>query len=332
MQALVFLGPGKAVVRDWQPPALGPHDVRVDVAACGVCGTDRHIVSGEYPAAAPNVLGHEFSGIVGEVGSAVDRLRPGDLVAIDPNIADGECAACRRGDVHLCERMQAVGVTRPGGMAPHAVVPSTQAYKIPDGLSLDAAAFAEPLSCVVHGLERVRPPLGFRALVLGAGSIGLLMLQALRAIGAGRVVVSEPSAPKRALASSLGADAALEPAELADPWHRDAYDLVVDCTGAPPLLKTAVDAARRGGDVLLFGVAPKGRATEIEPYELYRKELRIVASNVNPHTMGKALALLGSGVVRTSGIVSHRVALEQLPDVLLSPPAPDEIKAAVYFG
>jgi threonine dehydrogenase-like Zn-dependent dehydrogenase len=265
------------------------------------------------------------------LGGEVSCLAFGDRVAVDPNIACGFCAACRRGDVHLCERLQAIGVTLPGGMAPFVRVPELQAHKIPPNLSLDAAAFAEPLSCIVHGLERVRLPLGARVAVLGAGSIGLMMLQALRSSGAAWISVSEPAAPKRELAAFFGADEALEPVQFDAPSHESAYDLVVDCTGVPAMLNTALRLGRRGADILLFGVSPMGKTTAIEPYVLYRKEQRIVASNINPHTMDKAIALLANAEVRVDHIVSREVALDELPALLSTPAAADEIKAALRF-
>lgn len=316
----------------WDEGEPQDFDVAVKVAACGVCGTDRHIADGTYPAAYPNVLGHEFAGTITAVGSMADKLKVGDAVAIDPNISCHECTPCRRGDVHLCERLEAIGVTRPGGMAPHIVVPQSQAYKLPAGLSLRDAAFAEPLSCVIHGVRRVVTPLGASAVILGAGSIGLLMLQVLRSAGASSVTVSEPSPARRDLAEELGADEVYTPEMIEHSSHTAAYDVVVDCTGTPAVLPTAVRLARRGADILLFGVAPAGKPVAIEPYELYRKELRLTASNINPFTMGSAITMLAERTVQVEKIVSDRVELADLPKLLLGKPAADEVKIALEFA
>ena len=332
MKACIISKPKAVAIGDWEDPQAAPGHVIVSVAACGVCGTDRHIVDGSYPARYPNVLGHEISGTVSGVGQAVGGLTVGDRVAVDPNVFDGTCPACRRGDVHLCEQLQAIGVTMPGGMAPFVSVPAAQAHLVPDSLLLEDAAFCEPLSCIVHGLERTRLPLGGHAVILGAGSIGLMMLQALRSAGLANVTVSEPSAAKRELAEAFGADEVYAPQMLEHKSHADAYDLVVDCTGSPAVLKDALQLARRGADVLLFGVAPKGSTVTLEPYELYRKELRLVASNVNPFAMEKAIALLASGAVKVSGIVSNPVTLDDLPKVLLSTPDTSEVKTALRFS
>jgi len=332
MRALVVQKPKVVSVTDWDDPTAGPVDAVVAVASCGLCGTDRHIADGTYPATYPNVLGHEISGIVASVGDKVDAIRVGDRVVIDPNIPDHECAPCRRGDVHLCEHLSAIGVTRPGGMAPHVVAPQTQLYKIPDSLSLGDAAFAEPLSCVIHGLERVKIQAGGTVAILGAGSIGLLTQQAVREIGAANVMISEPSAARRELAEELGADEVYTPEMVEHDSHTEEYDLVIDCSGNPDAVLTAMRLARRGADILLFGVAPVGAKVPVEPYELYRKELRLVASNINPFTMEKAVAMLGSCTVKVDKIVSQVVGLDDLPALLLNKPSPEEIKAALRFA
>src|SRR5579872_1086375 len=331
MEALVVQRPGDVAVREWDEPAVGPTDLLIAVAACGVCGTDRHIVAGTYPAVLPNVLGHELAGTIVQAGPDVRQFAVGEEVAVDPNIPDHLCAACRRGDIHLCEHLQAVGVTRPGGMAPHVVVPQTQAYRVPSGLSLEEAAFAEPLSCIVHGLDRTRIAAGSSVVILGAGSIGLLMQQAVRSYGAASVVVSEPSPVRRNISEELGADEVYTPEMLEHESHSDAYDVVIDCTGNANVAVGTVRLARRGGEILLFGVAAQGQRAAFEPYELYRKELRIIASNINPFTMDKALSMMASGTVKVDKIVSQRVGLKDLPRLLTSKPAADEIKVALQL-
>jgi L-iditol 2-dehydrogenase len=331
MKAVVVRGPKSVAVGDWDDPQPGPQEVLVAVASCGVCGTDRHIVEGTYPAAYPNVLGHEIAGIVTAIGAGVDRVRVGDRVAVDPNISCHVCTPCRRGDVHLCESLSAIGVTRPGGMAPQVAVPQAQLYPVPAHLSLEDAAFAEPLSCVVHGLERVHLPPGASVAVLGAGPAGLLLVQLAKDLGASSVVVSEPSARRRDLAESLGADEGYTPEMMEHESHSEAYDLVCECSGNPDAVAAAMRLARRGADVLLFGVPARDARVTLPPYEIYRKELRLVGSNINPFTMEKAVALLASGRVRVEGIVTHPVELQDMPALLQHPPGAAEIKAALRF-
>lgn len=213
MRAAVYGGPGRIAVesRPILPPA--PDQLVLEVRACGLCGTDVHILDGEYPATPNIALGHECAGVVVEVGAAVREFRPGDRVAIDPNTACRACAACRRGDGHLCAHLEALGVTRDGGFAERCVVPAAQAYQLPDDMDFEAAALAEPLSCCLHGLDLAGVRSGNRVIVLGAGPIGLLMTQLVRAAGAAWILVADPVASKRELAGRLGADLVLGPAE-----------------------------------------------------------------------------------------------------------------------
>ncbi|MBV8461047.1 MAG: zinc-dependent alcohol dehydrogenase family protein [Candidatus Eremiobacteraeota bacterium] len=331
MKALVVHKPKAVSVSDWDDPAPASGEVVVTVASCGVCGTDRHIAEGTYPATYPNVLGHEIAGTITSVGQGVTDFREGDRVAVDPNIADHECPPCKRGEVNLCEHLVAIGVSRAGGMAPKVAVPAGQLYKIPPDLSLEEAAFAEPLSCIIHGLDRVKLQPGGTVAILGAGSIGLLAQQAVREFAAS-VIVSEPNAARREIAESLGADEVYTPEMIEHDSHTEEYDLVIDCTGSAGALPTAIRLARRGADILLFGVAPSGAKAQVEPYELYRKELRIAASNLNPFTMEKAVAMLASRTVKVDGIVSHVVSLDELPQLLLNAPPAGEVKAALRFS
>jgi len=331
MQALMVSKPKTVAVARTDDPIAAPGEVVVAVAACGVCGTDRHIVEGTYPAQYPIVLGHEFAGTISTVGAGVERFASGDRVAVDPNIADGVCPACKRGEVNLCENLSAIGVTRAGGMAPFVAVPAGQLHGIPDHLTLADAAFAEPLSCIIHGLDRVKAPPGATVAILGAGSIGLLTQQAVRAFAAS-VIVSEPNAARRELAETLGADEVYTPEMIEHDSHTEEYDLVIDCTGSPSALLTAIRLARRGAEVLVFGVSPEGAKVQVEPYELYRKELRLVTSNLNPLTMDKAIAMLADRSVKVKGVVSHTVSLDDLPQLLLAAPPPGEVKAAVHFS
>jgi len=196
MKALVVHKPKMVSVSDWDDPAPATGEVVVAVASCGVCGTDRHIAEGTYPATYPNVLGHEIAGTIAAVGQNVTDFAEGDRVAVDPNIADHECPPCKRGEVNLCEHLVAIGVSRAGGMAPKVAVPAGQLYKIPPDLSLEDAAFAEPLSCIIHGLDRVKLQPGGTVAILGAGSIGLLAQQAVREFAASSRLRAERGAAR----------------------------------------------------------------------------------------------------------------------------------------
>lgn len=191
-------------------PALSGLEVRIRVAVCAVCGTDVHSLAGKFPLTAPPcVLGHEFSGTVAEIGPQVTRVQVGDRVAVEPGVVCHSCWYCRNGQEHLCTSRQ----MSPGGFAEYAVVPESVVWRLPDALSLETAALAEPMACAVHAVDQAQLRSGSTVAILGAGAIGLSLLQLCRLSGAATTVVLEPDAGRRDLALRLGADLAVDPLE-----------------------------------------------------------------------------------------------------------------------
>jgi 2-desacetyl-2-hydroxyethyl bacteriochlorophyllide A dehydrogenase len=284
-----------------------PGEVLIRVMASGICGTDVHIYRGEYMGGYPVIPGHEFSGVVEAVGTGVTRFRPGDRVAVEPNIACDNCEACLNNRQNFCENWTAVGVTRPGGMAQLSTTPEKTVFSIGD-LSFEQAAFVEPLSCVLHGLERLAPDLADHVAILGAGPIGMLLLQGIRAQGASHVTVVDKNADRVGFAADLGADVTLT--DLGS-LRADGYDAVIDATGAIPVMQRAVDFARPGGKVLLFGVPPNGKEMSIEAFKIFRKGLTVLSSFTSVRNSYQAIDMLRSGRVRVDGLVSHRLPLEE---------------------
>ena len=196
-------------VQESPVPKLEPDGVLVRVMACGICGTDVHIYEGDKGAAdttPPVILGHEFSGVVEAVGEKVSRVKAGDRVCIDPNSLYGACSYCRTGIGHFCENMVGIGTTVDGGFAEYCAVPESQVYRLAAGISFEEGAMAEPLACCLHGIDlcEIRP--GSAVMVIGAGLIGLMMVQLAKLSGVRLVAVLEPVEEKRILALKLGAD------------------------------------------------------------------------------------------------------------------------------
>ena len=299
--------PGTIRVEDRETPrAVAPDDVVVKVMASGICGTDVHIFHGEYLGEYPIVPGHEFSGVVEAVGSGVKGYRPGDRVAVEPNIACDACPACLSNRQNFCENWQAVGVTRPGGMAQYVLAPEKVVFGVED-IPFDRAAFMEPLSCVIHGIESVGIRLGDTVAVIGMGPIGMLLIRTARAGGASRFAAAELSEERLAAARRDGVrDATTDVGSLPS----DRFDVVIDATGAPAVIPHAIRLARPGGRVLMFGVAPQGRSATFEPFQVFRKGLSIHASYTSRRNSYQALKLIGSGAVRVDDLVSHRLPLE----------------------
>ncbi len=318
MKAALFERPHQLNIVRRDIRRLAPNEVLVRVGACGICGTDIHIVEGTSRSTPPVVLGHEYAGIVEDHGM-VDDVENGAPVAIDPNIACGRCFYCRRGLVHLCENLRALGVDIDGGMAEFCVVPADQLHRLPAGMSAEEGALIEPVSCAVHGVDKAGIRSGDTVVVIGGGTIGLVMLQLVRNAGASSVIVVEPVEQKRALARELGADIVLEPGRddvRAAVMERTGVgaDVVIECVGKPGTMQQSIDLARRGGTVEFFGVCPVGVTVPIEPNAVYFKELTIVGSYVNPHTFTRAAALLRSGAVRADKLMIRKFPLDGIQD------------------
>jgi 2-desacetyl-2-hydroxyethyl bacteriochlorophyllide A dehydrogenase len=320
MKAAVFSGPGRfdVITVDLRP--LHDDEVLVDVEACGICGTDIHIIEGSSRSTPPVVLGHEYAGTIVDMGAKVRGHRTGERVAVDPNIACGECPSCRRGLVHLCSHLRALGVDIDGGMAEFCIVPSGQLFTLGNDMSPEVCAFVEPLSCAVHGIDRagVRP--GDSVVIIGGGPIGQIMLQLARISGAAFTILVEPLKEKRELAHKLGASLTVDPGVGLQGQIREALpegaDVVIECAGLPSTSHAALEIARRGGTVEFFGVCPIGVTIPLEPNTVYFKELTIVGSYVNPHTFSRAIALLRSGAVRIDDFPIARFPVDGVHEAL----------------
>ncbi len=303
MKAVQFVKPHVLQVIDKPLRTLRENEVLVKVEACGICGTDVHIVEGTSRSTPPVVLGHEYAGVVEEAGSLVHGVQVGQRVAVDPNISCGTCYFCSRGQVHLCSNLRALGVDIDGGMAQFCIVPQSQIYTLPSEMTPEISAFVEPVSCAIHGIDLAKIRIGDSIVILGGGTIGLIMLQLTRRAGASRIIVVEQLEHKRALATQLGADAVINPeesdlaTEVLD-LTRVGADVVIECAGSIQTARAAIGLARRGGLVEFFGVCPVHTSFPLVPHEVYFRELTIVGSYVNPHTFARAIDVLRSGSVR----------------------------------
>lgn len=337
MKASRFLGNKTFAVADLPTPHAGPGELVLRNQVCGVCGTDVHIYHGEPGSAdvnPPVVLGHEYSGEVVEVGEGVTGFAVGDHVTVDPNIYCGHCAYCQNGKKQLCPSMEAIGVTRDGGFAQYSRIPASQAFKLEPTVPWEAAAMAEPLACCLHGIDLAGIQVGDKVCVVGGGAIGLLMVQLAKLSGASQIVLSEPNEKRRQVGLQLGANAALDPTR---PDAQEAFaqvldggaNVVIECVGNVPAVKSAFQFAGKGATVLLFSV-PKVDATfDLPLFDVYKKELTIKGSFVNPDTHARAVALINSGKVDFGPIITHRFTLDQLPEAIAMQMSDASIKVVV---
>jgi D-arabinitol dehydrogenase (NADP+) len=309
MQSIVIEKPKAIELTERPVPEPGPGEVLIKVMASGICGTDIHIFNGEYLGAYPVIPGHEFSGVVVSAGNLVRRFKPGNRVAVEPNIACDNCVHCLNNRQNFCLNWQAVGVTLPGGMEQYVAVPEKAVFSIGD-LPFDQGAFVEPLSCVVHGVERARLRLADHVAILGAGPIGDLILQMARLQGAAHITVLETNPGRAALAGELGADLVFSRLEDLQP---NQYDVVIDATGVIALMNRAIDFVRSGGTVLLFGVPPSGKNLEMEAFKIFQKGATLLSSYTSVRNSFQAVNLLQTGQVKVEPLISHRLLLKEMP-------------------
>ena len=308
MRAIVLDRPGAFRVAEVPDPAPRPAEIVVRVECCGICGTDLHILAGEFPPTPyPITPGHEFAGIVVARGAdAAADLTEGTRVAVDPSLFCGRCRRCRAGRGNLCENWGAIGDTVDGAFAEYVAVPAVSAYRLPPHLDGQYGAMAEPLSCAVHGLRRLGPVLGSSAVLTGAGTMGLLLLQLLLRAGAGPVTVVDRIPARLEVARALGAAAtAGDGGALAG----ERFDVAVDATGVPAAIEAALGLLDRGGRMLVFGVAPAEAAIGVSPFRIDNDELTIVGSMAVLRSFGAAVDLLSSGAVDPRALLAEPLPL-----------------------
>lgn len=302
-------------VRDIPEREPQKDEVKIEVAWCGLCGTDLHKFQGKNGASVvvpPVILGHECSGIVTAVGPDVTYFQPGDRVAADPSFGCGKCTYCQEGLPNFC--MERHGVAK--GFADYIYPPEQNVYKISEKLDLKAAAFAEPLSCVIHGLDLIQIQSGSTVAIYGLGSIGSLMVQMVRRAGAAKIIVIEREPEKQELARELGADQAVNDLEILKVAQEVNIDYVIECIGLKSTMEQAVKIAGKKAKVMLFGLGDPEQAIEINQFEAYTKELSIYTSYLNPRTTKRAIAMLESGEIDTERIVSADLKLEEMGEEL----------------
>ncbi len=338
MKGNFFLGNGKFEVRDLGNLIPGPNDVLIRNMAAGVCGTDVHIYHGEEGSAAvtpPVVLGHEYSGVVEQVGSEVTAVKVGDHVTVDPNMYCGQCEYCRSGKKQLCKSMVAVGVNFNGGFAEYSLVPQAQCFRLDPAVPFEVGAMAEPLACCLHGIDLAEIKAGQNVLVIGGGAIGLIMAQLAHLSGAAKVIVSEPIQMRREIAMQIGADGVIDPINedirerFAQLTGRNGAEVVIECVGKPAAVRQALEAADKGAMIMMFSVPSPKDTMQLPLFDIFKKELTIRGSMVNPDTHDRAVALINSGRLQIEPLITHRFPLEQVEEAIKMQMGTESIKVLV---
>ena len=326
MRALVLNEYRRLDLQEVPVPTVAENDVLVRVRSCGICGSDVHGFDGSSGRRIPPVImGHEASGEVASVGGRVTGFGIGDPVTFDSMISCQRCAFCREGRPNLCDDRRVLGVScedyrRHGAFAEYVSVPAHIVFGVPSGVSFDEAAMVEPVSVAVHAVSRASPKLGDNALVVGAGMIGLLTVQALRAAGCGRIFSVDLAADRLRLARELGADETIQagdgvdvPSIVRDFTSGFGADIVMEAVGADATVAMSVDSVRKGGRVTLIGnIAP---TVTFGLQSVVTREIDVLGSCASSNDYPACLAMMQRGAIRVEPVLSRSVPLEQGPEM-----------------
>lgn len=327
MKSAVFYGKQDIRVEETPIPKMGPNDVLVKIMACGICGTDVHIYEGDQGAAAtepPTILGHEFSGIVENVGSQVTHVKIGDRVCVDPNQLCGKCYYCKSGIGHFCEEMVGIGTTTNGGFAQYCAVNESQVYQLADATSFEEGAMTEPLACCLHGIDMCEITPSSTVLVIGGGMIGLLMVQLSKLSGAHKVILIEPVESKREMGIRMGANFCINPLKedvkkILEQNQIFRINTVIECAGLKQTIQQAIELAGKKSVIMMFGLTKPEDEIAIKPFDIFKKEIVLKASFINPYTQQRALDLINAKSIDVDSMVCEVCGLDGLTRILSNP-------------
>jgi L-iditol 2-dehydrogenase len=322
MKALLLSKYNQLEMADFPVPTPGLGEVLVRVAACGICGSDVHGYDGSSGRRIPPiVMGHEAAGTIAALGGDLVNLAENERVTFDSTISCGACEFCKRGELNLCSHREVIGVScgdyrRAGAFAEYIVVPSRIVYRLPPSISFPEAALLEAVAVAVHAVSLAQSVPKRTALVIGAGTIGLLCLQALRVAGCSRVFVADIDASRLGLAKEFGATTVLSPKleftkQVSHLTDGEGVDLVVEAVGRNETVGTAIDAVRKGGTVILVGnIAPE---VALPLQKVVTRQIRLQGSCASAGEYPRAIELMASGAINVKPLITAVAPLEEGP-------------------
>ncbi|QGJ69365.1 Zinc-binding alcohol dehydrogenase [Planctomycetales bacterium 10988] len=321
MKALLLSEYKHLEVTDFPKPEISPHDLLVQVKACGICGSDIHGYDGSSGRRIPPlVMGHEAAGVVAAVGSEVKGFKEGDPVTFDSTVSCGQCFYCRKGKINLCDNRMVLGVScgeyrRHGAFAEYVVVPQHICYRLPEGLPFEHAAMIEAVSVAVHAANRTPVVLGDTAVVVGSGMIGLLVIQAIRLAGCSTIIAVDLDEGRLEKAKQLGADVGLKadavdvPEEVKKLTGGRGADVALEVVGATPTIATAIESTRKGGNITIVGnLAPK---VEVPLQSIVTRELSVFGSCASSGEYPACIELLEKQAIRVDSMITATASLEE---------------------
>ena len=342
MKTVVIERPRDFKIKELPYPKPGEGEVTLDVKACCVCGTDIHLLDGEFKGSVyPLIPGHEFSGTVREVGSRVTHLKPGDRVAVEPLISCGYCYFCKAGKNNQCLHGMVIGhsaskeIKLDGGFSENVVVPVRNIIPLSDSVSFEAGSFIANLGTVVYALRRARIQPGMKVLVFGTGANGLIIAQLSKKAGASTVVVTGRTRSRLEVAGRMGIDGVVVADDSQEKELRKiapfGFDLVFEATGSSQIVERAFKYVKNGGKIILYGIVPPNQHAVVNPFDICRKDLQIIGSFSSINTCIVAHELLASGVVQVEPLISHRFSLENWAEAVNTARDPSKCMRAIVL-
>lgn len=326
-------GDSKLYITEKKIPFLNDHDVLIKIDSATICGTDIQILKGNYHSAPPVVLGHEYSGTIEAKGPRVTSLEIGDLVTVEPHLYCGICKYCRIGKEHMCLEKKAFGVHLDGGFAQYNVVPERITYKVPAGITSTEAALTENVGCCLHGIDLANIEQGDEVVILGGGFVGIVLAELAKLRGASNVILVEPNEERQNIIRNRGFQV-LNPITvnvvdtIIELTSGLGADLVIEAAGRKETAKQCFDLVGRGGTILFFGVLPPNEKIDISPNDIYKRELNVIGSAINPFSHHRSINLLKS--LNLKELVTHHYPLKDINKALETVGNGLGIKVAVH--
>ena len=343
MKAVVIEKPKSFQIKELPYPKPGEAEVTLDVRACCVCGTDIHLLDGEFKGSVyPLIPGHEFSGVVREVGAKVTHVKPGDRVAVEPFMACGYCYYCKTGKTNQCLNGLVIGHTASkqgmrldGGFSENVVVPAKNLIPLSDNVSFEAGSFIANLGTVVYAIRRAQLQPGMSVLVFGTGANALILAELSRKTGASTVVVTGRTRSRLEVAKRMGIDLTV----IADDSQEDelkkiaalGFDIVFEAAGSSQIVERTFKFVKRGGTVVLYGIVPPEQNSVVNPFDICIKDLQIIGSFSSVNTCIIAQELLSRGTIKVEHLISHRFPLEDWGDAINTARDPSKCMRAIVL-
>ena len=320
MKQQVMVNPHEIVIQEVEIPEIAANEVLVAIKRIGICGSDIHVWHGTHPFTSyPITQGHEVSGEIVKLGKNVDGLTIGQKVTIEPQWTCGTCHPCRHGKYNLCEELKVMGFQAPGTAQEYFAVDASKITPVPDSMSFDQAAMIEPLAVAVHAAKRFPELQGAKAVVEGAGPIGILTAQALKALGAEKVLITDISDGRLALAKSVGIDYAINTKDrdfnevLVETFGPDKADVIYDCAGNDKTMNDAIRFARKGSTIILVAVFGKMGNTDLAVLNDHELDLNTTMMYTHPDYLD-AIRLVDEGKIKLEPLMSRHFAFDDYAD------------------